>query len=204
MNSETEWARKQLKSKDLTILEAAQGWQEVIEDCNHEDLYESLRNLILENLCGDSYFTEDKIHILRKSIEKKMKFLDYSWDDQFDAKYNNLFKETMTTLDNHLNHEPSDVFKLGSKADLGKKDSIIKSILSKEHIDDQEVSSEEENSTFTGPIPVVKKTPQGILNKRFTSRGRGKKISSPSNSLSKVRFSSDGNIDEMARFDICV
>ena len=183
MNSETEWARKQQKSTDGTLVEAAENWNELIEGCNPEDFYESLRNLILENLCGDSYFTEDKILILRKSIEKKMKFLDYSWDDQFEAKYNNLFKETMSALDNHLNREPSDVFKLGRKADLGKKDSIIKSILSKEQIDDHEVSSEEENSGFTGPIPVVKKTPQGISNKRFTSRGRGKRFSSPSNSL---------------------
>ena len=78
MNSETEWARKQQKSTDGTLVEAAENWNELIEGCNPEDFYESLRNLILENLCGDSYFTEDKIHILRKSIEKKMKFLGFN------------------------------------------------------------------------------------------------------------------------------
>ena len=175
INLETEWARKQQKSTDGTLVEAAENWNELIEGWKPEDFYESLRNLIMENLCGDSYFTEDKIHILRKSIEEKMIFLDYSWDDQFDAKYTNLLKETMSALDNHLNREPSDAFKLGKKADLSKRDSVIKSILSKAQIDEQEVSSEEENSTFTGPIEVVKKTPQGISNKRFISRGRGKK-----------------------------
>ena len=183
INLETEWARKQQKSMDGTLVEAAENWNELIEDGKPEDFYESLRNLIMENLCGDSYFTEDKIHILRQSIEEKMIFLDYSWDDQFDAKYTNLLKETMSALDNHLNREPSDAFKLGKKADLSKRDSVIKSILSKAQIDEQEVSSEEENSAFTGPIPVVKKTPQGISNKRFTSRGRGKRFLSPSNSL---------------------
>jgi len=183
MNLQTEWARKQQKSTDGTLVEAAENWNELIEDENPEDFYESLRNLIMENLCGDSYFTEDKILLLRQSIEKKMQFLDYSWDDQFDATYTDLLKETMSALDNHLNREPSDAFKLGKKADLGKRDSVIKSILSKAKLDEQEVSSEEESSAFTGPIPVVKKTPLGISNKRFTSRGRGKKNLSPSNSL---------------------
>ena len=166
MNLETEWARKQQKSTDGTLLEVAENWNELIEYNKPEDFYESLRNLIMENVCGDSYFTEDKIHILRQSIEKKMLFLDYSWKEE--------------KLD--LDREPSDVFKLGKKADLGERDSVIKSILSKAEINEQE-SSSEDDSTFTGPIPVVKKTPQGIFNKRITSRGRGKRILSPSNSL---------------------
>ena len=183
INLETEWARKQQKSTDGTLVDAAENWNDLVEDGNPEDFYESLRNLLMENLCADSYFTEDKIHILRQSIEEKMKFLDYSWEDQFDSKYTNLLDETMSALDNHLNREPSDAFKLGRKADLSKKDSVIKSILSKVQIDEQEVSSEEENSAFTGPIPVVKKTPQGISNKRVISRGRGKRFLSPSNSM---------------------
>ena len=166
MNLETEWARKQQKSTDGTLLEVAENWNELIEYNKPEDFYESLRNLIMENVCGDSYFTEDKIHILRQSIEKKMLFLDYSWKEE--------------KLD--LDREPSDVFKLGKKADLGERDSVIKSILSKAEINEQE-SSSDDDSTFTGPIPVVKKTPQGIFNKRITSRGRGKRILSPSNSL---------------------
>ena len=175
MDLETEWARKQQKSTDGTLFEAVENWHELVGDGKPEDIYESLRNLIMENVCGDGHFTEDKIHILRKSIEEKMMFLDYSWKDQFNAKYTNLLKETMGTLDNHLDREPSDAFKLGMKADLSKRDSVIKSILSNAQIEEEEESSDEA-STFTGPIQIVKKTPQGISNKRFTSRGRGKRI----------------------------
>ena len=89
INLETEWARKQQKSTDGTLVDAAENWNDLVEDGNPEDFYESLRNLLMENLCADSYFTEDKIHILRQSIEEKMKFLDYSWEDQFDSKYTN-------------------------------------------------------------------------------------------------------------------
>ena len=118
INLETEWARKQQKSTDGTLVDAAENWNDLVEDGNPEDFYESLRNLLMENLCADSYFTEDKIHILRQSIEEKMKFLDYSWEDQFDSKYTNLLDETMSALDNHLNREPSDAFKLGKKVCL--------------------------------------------------------------------------------------
>lgn len=198
INLETEWAKKQQRSTDGTLVETAENWNELIEDGKPEDFYESLRNLIMENLCNDSYFTEDKIHILRQSIEEKLKFLDYTWEDQFDSQYPQQLSEAFSSLENHLNREPSDTFKLGKKANLSQKNSAIKSILSEVQIDDDEVSSEEEKSDFTGPIPIMKKTPQGVSNKRFTSRGRGKRFLSPSNSfaLSTMDSICKSEIDE--------
>ena len=206
LSMEMEWAKIQLKSTDEdTIVETAASWKELTEDGTEEEYYESLRNLIIYNVCADEIYTEDKIEDFQEAIKEKLKFLDYSWENNFEARYkNDKEKEILTAFDNFLNQEPSEIFKLGRKDNLSKKDSPIKSIMSKEPLDssfddldsrvssngedpsDEETSSNSVKTGFTGPIPVSKlrmknfKKPQGISTKRWTSRGRGKRPSSPS------------------------
>ena len=119
MNSEMEWAKVQHKCVGDTIIEINEQWKELVEDDNPEDYYESLRNLILENVCEDGHFTEDKTDMLNEAIIEKLKFLDYTWEDNFEAKYKNeVEKEILRSFEKHLNQDPSEIYKLGRKDDL--------------------------------------------------------------------------------------
>ena len=119
MNSEMEWAKVQQKRVGDTIIETAEEWNELTEDDNPENSYEALRNLILENVCQDGYFTEDKTDMLNQAIIEKLKFLDYTWENNFEAKYKNeAEKEILRSFENHLNQDPSEIYKLGRKDDL--------------------------------------------------------------------------------------
>ena len=50
---------------------------------------------------------------------EKLKFLDYTWEDNFEAKYKNeVEKEILRSFEKHLNQDPSEIYKLGRKDDL--------------------------------------------------------------------------------------
>ena len=137
LTAEMEWAKMQMDSTDGdTIVETAASWEELTGHGSEKDYYQSLRNLIMKNVCGDGIYAEAKIEDFQEAIKEKLKFLDYTWENNFEAGYKN-DKETeiLMAFDNFLNQEPLEIFKLDRKDNLSEKDSSIKSIMSEESLD---------------------------------------------------------------------